>query len=255
MEGYTDYFNDWITCKNDNYKVLRDMFILADKGFGQRIEIEQNESTGEQFELQYLKDHFDDNLAEIEKNWKNAYREDELRKMACLTKGNILLRKGQYLGERFFASQEYYQQACVVLEQCYMPDQTDFLDLMIQLNLGKYFRNMGKHNQRSDYRRALDEFEDIKKKIGEYPVPGSWEEHIRLEAMVNIGRTHRHLYHLKSAKKILLDMLAEIMVHSGEEIRINFPIVGGNLPVITYSGVPGMQYAISSSGISSSTPA
>lgn len=223
MKGYTDYFDGWIDGKDVKYKNLRNMFITADKGFGQRMEIEQEENLENQSKL-FIQRYFDENLAKIDRDWKEVYGEGELRKMACLTKGNILLRKGQYLGERFLASQEYYQQACIILEQCYMPDQGEFLDLMIQLNLGKYFRNMGKHNQRSDYRRALDEFEDIIKiikTIKEYPVSGSWEEHIRLEAMVNIGRTHRHLYQLKEAKKTLLDMIAEITVHSGEEIKIN----------------------------------
>ncbi len=219
MKGYTDYFDGWINCKDDNYKNLRDMFIAADEGFGQRMEIEQKQKENPSKLL--IQKYFDENLAKIDANWKEVYCGGELRKMACLTKGNILLRKGQYRGERFLTSQEYYQQACIILEQCYVPDQKEFLDLMIQLNLGKYFRNMGKHNQRSDYRRALDEFEDIIKKISKYPLPGSWEEHIRLEAMVNIGRTHRHLYQLKEAKKTLLDMIAEITVHSGEEIKIN----------------------------------
>lgn len=222
MEGYTDYFDGWINCKDDNYHILRDMFVTADKGFGQRIDIEQKEETEKSPDLNFLiRNYFDENLEKIDKDWKSVYCEGELRKMACLTKGNILLRKGQYLGERFFPSQIYYQQACIVLEQCYMPGEKDFLDLMIQLNLGKYFRNMGKHNQRSDYRRALDEFEDIKKTIGSHPTPGSWEEHIRLETMVNIGRTHRHLYHLKKAKTTLLNTIAEIIVHSGKKLEIN----------------------------------
>lgn len=222
MEGYTDYFDGWINDKDDSYKALRNMFIKADKGFGQRMEIAQEEKTEDLSESNpFIQNYFNENLAKIDKDWKSIYGKGELRKMACLTKGNILLRKGQYLGERFLASQKYYQQACIVLEQCYMPDERDFLNLMIQLNLGKYFRNMGKHNQRSDYRRALDEFEDITKKIGEHPIPGSWQEHIRLETMVNIGRTHRHLYHLKKAKQTLLDTIAEILVHSDDTIKIN----------------------------------
>lgn len=210
MEGYIDYFDGWIDDKAKEYKELQQMFQKADERFGQRLEADPKD----------VEKYFDKCLKKIDEDMKSD-QDEELRKMICLTKGNILLRKGQYLGERFFSSQKCYQQACIVLEQCYTPNETDFLNLMIQLNLGKYFRNMGKHNQRSDYRRALDEFVDIKKKIDRHPTPSYWEEHIRLEAMVNIGRTQRHLYHLKKAKQTLLDLLVQILAHSGEEIVID----------------------------------
>ncbi|WP_286154038.1 hypothetical protein, partial [Sporofaciens musculi] len=56
------------------------------------------------------------------------------KKMLHLTKGNVLLRYGQYMGEHFYDPSEYYHQACIILKQIYDPDSDDFLDLMLQLN-------------------------------------------------------------------------------------------------------------------------
>lgn len=223
-----DYFEGW-TVKNSRYeediKLLQEMYKTADKGFSARYDNEDSKES--------LKKYFRDNLEIIEEKWGEDQnrREDmdiiTLKKMVHLTKGNILLREGQYLGEHFFDPLECYHQACVVLEQVYNPEEDEFLDLMIQLNLGRYFRNMGKHNQRSDYWRALDEFREIKRKI-EKGVSGNgdnklslWETHIWLETTVNIGRAERYLYHLKEAKKCFLGIIKILLRKLNKEIKIN----------------------------------
>ena len=216
---YIDYFQDWIQGKNHEYKKLQNMFRKADEGFHLRFgdNYQNAGNTDEQDE------YFKGNLKKIDEEW-DTYTEDSLRKMAYLTKGNILLRMGQYLGEHFCAPQQWYQQACVVLEQGYDPAKSDFLNLMMQLNLGKYFRNMGKHNTRSDYWRALDEFKEIKKKIDskhEQDGFSRWETHIWLEAMVNEGIVERYLYHLEEAKELFLDMINLLLRLFSINISIN----------------------------------
>ncbi len=172
----------------------------------------------------FLYEHFEKNLNMLNENWA-AYQEDNtLNKLAHLTKGNILLTEGQCIGEHFYDDpQKYYHQACVILEHRYDPENYDFLDLMIQLNLGKYFRNMGKHNHRSDYLRAQDEFEKVKLKINNNSKDKfePWETHIWLEAEINIGWTERYLYHLKEAKICFLNMLKLLSNISGKNISIN----------------------------------
>lgn len=92
----------------------------------------------------------------------------------------------------------------ILLEQSFEPEKRDFLNLMVQLNLGKHFRNIGKYGQRSDYRRAKDEFKSVKAKLCARETGKEafalWETHLWLEASVNIGRAERYLYHLKKAK-------------------------------------------------------
>ena len=218
MGAYMDYFQDWIQGKNQTYKKLQYMFRMADEGFGMRFGNENKNMT----HADVLDKFFVENLKTIEKEW-DTYQE-ELKKMAYLTKGNILLRKGQYLGEHFCAPQKWYQQACVVLEQGYDPEETDFLNLMMQLNLGKYFRNMGRHHTRSDYLRAKDEFKEVIEKIDskhKHDTFSRWETHIWLEAMVNMGRVERYLYHLEEAKELFLHMISLLLPLSPISISIN----------------------------------
>ena len=130
--------------------------------------------------------------------------------MKDIVKANILLRRGQVEAEYFIDPTDDYHLACVILEQLYEQRESnnaDFLEFLIQLNLGKYFRNMGMYNHRSDfYWRAYDEFNnllgkllstiDTKSEKNKEP----WKDYIWLEAMMNLSRTEIYLYHLKSAK-------------------------------------------------------
>lgn len=135
---------------------------------------------------------------------------NDVERMKGVVKANILLRRGQVKADSFIDPTDDYQRACVILEQLYEQRESknaDFLEFLIQLNLGKYFRNMGMYNHRSDfYWRAYDEFNnllgkllstiDTKSEKNKEP----WKDYIWLEAMMNLSRTEIYLYHLKSAK-------------------------------------------------------
>ena len=41
-------------------------------------------------------------LEDLEQNWNSYQKSEDLRKLAHLVKGNVLLRRGQVLGEYFF---------------------------------------------------------------------------------------------------------------------------------------------------------
>lgn len=252
MYKYKDYFKTWMEnleklgnieeTQKKNYNNLRQWYKEADEGFNARflspeeqpnINSEDNANSKPQDETKttpkmnikdFLDEHFEKNLNILNENWAAYQEDDTLNKLAHLTKGNILLAEGQCIGEHFYDDpQKYYHQACVILEHQYDPENYDFLDLMIQLNLGKYFRNMGKHNHRSDYLRAQDEFEKVKAKINNNSKDKfePWETHIWLEAEINIGWTERYLYHLKEAKICFLNMIKLLSHISGKNISIN----------------------------------
>lgn len=127
-----------------------------------------------------------------------------LNRMAQLAKANTYLRKGQYRDERFLESKSCYQKAVVLLEQIFEPDADTDLDFLIQLNLGKYFRNIAKHGRRSDYWRALDEFISVKTRIERLMKNGCeltmFRTQLWMDAVVNIGRAQKYLYQLEEAK-------------------------------------------------------
>ncbi len=230
------YFKDWM---NENgrihQKILADLheeYQRADGYYSLRFDSFEDATVinrQQDFET-ILKKIGEIELALSEFKKKNKEKNNPYltyKKMLHLTKGNVLLRYGQYMGEHFYDPSEYYHQACIILKQIYDPDSDDFLDLMLQLNLGKYFRNLGKHNQRNDYWRALDEFEEVEKKIkaktegrsiGENEL---WKIHIWLETRMNIGRAHRYLYHIQKAKSCFLEITKGILTEWNKKIPIN----------------------------------
>lgn len=135
---------------------------------------------------------------------------DIVETMKDIVKANILLRRGQVEADYFIDPTDDYHLACVILEQLYEQRESknaDFLEFLIQLNLGKYFRNMGMYNHRSDfYWRAYDEFNNLLGKLLSTIDSKSeknkepWKDYIWLEAMMNLSRTEIYLYHLKAAK-------------------------------------------------------
>lgn len=110
MKEYKDYFTKWLEGKPGEFKLLQTMYDRAEAGFESRFE---DDCTIEEA----LDKYFNNNLKKIEKEWDTYQQDDELKKMAHLTKGHILLRKGQYQGERFLNPQDCYQQACIVLRR------------------------------------------------------------------------------------------------------------------------------------------
>ncbi len=218
MEDYKRYFTKWLERRPDKasekYRALQrmqEMYDRAEEGFDNRFEDPNNFN---------MVEDCNESLKKLEAEWKVYQQDPELKKMAYLTKGHILLRKGQYQGEKFFDPQDCYQQACIVLRQGYDPKGTDFLNLLIQLTLGKYFCATAKHNQRSDYRRALDEFREVRKKIedsreGRF---SDWDTHLWLDASVYMGIAERYLYRLKSAKIQFLRIIRLILEMSRNEL-------------------------------------
>lgn len=144
---------------------------------------------------------------------------NDIERLKGIVKANILLRRGQVKADSFIDPTDDYQQACVILEQLYEqrePEKADFLEFLIQLNLGKYFRNMGMYMHRSDYYwRSYDEFENILDKLVKIQKDDStsdseithekqsWRAFIWLEAAMNLSRSELYLYNLKNAKRHL----------------------------------------------------
>ncbi len=230
MDAYKDYFSSWFTSNgrpiSKEWQDLIYKYNDADDQLSYRI----NQDSGREskpnalkennsgIDEAYIEKHFEKPLQEINAKWDSYQKEPELKQMAHLTKGNILLREGQYLGLYFHDPHECYQQSCVILEQNFDPDAKDFFNLMIQLNLGRHFQNLARCNQRSEYWRALDEFKEIKDKIetssqGRFNL---WETHLWLEAEVNIGQTERYLYLLQQSKKHLQHLVQKLSCLCGE---------------------------------------
>ena len=245
MENYKDYFRGWITNCDKEYVELKNLNDMANADFDNRfkdsLSARANDAgsinspqTAPSDKIQkgipegldsFTKslNNFTNNLEILEKNWNSYQKSDGLRKMAHLTKSHLLLREGQYRGEHFLDPQGQYQQACILLEQEYEPGKADFLNLMLQLHLGKYFCATARHNQRSDYLRALDEFSEIRRTI-----EGSanhrltlWQTHIWLEANIQLGSTLRHLYRLREAKLCFLHLLVQLARLHPDHISIN----------------------------------
>ncbi len=182
-----------------------DAFSETEAVFGERKE-EWEEKEEEYREIEKkLPDKPAENASEYEKKI--------FKKMQHLTKSNLFLRKGQTKDEYFFDPENLYDEAAILLEQVFEPDQYNPLDLMIKVNLGKYFRNKGKHGRRSNYWRALDEFQEVRfaieKHEGDTQLCG-WETHLWLEAMANIGRAYRYLYQLEAAERYFLKVCSLI---------------------------------------------
>ena len=187
-----DYTPSW-------WETFADAFSETEVVFGERKE----EWEEKEEEYREIEKKLPDELADV----TDEYEKKIFKKMQYLTKSNLLLRKGQTKDEYFFDPENLYDEAAILLEQVFEPDQYNPLDLMIKLNLGKYFRNKGKHGRRSNYWRALDEFKEIrfaieKHKGGEQLC--GWETHLWLEAMANIGRSYRYLYQLEIAETYFL---------------------------------------------------
>lgn len=128
-------------------------------------------------------------------------------KVKHVVQANILLRRGQVKANQFIDPSDDYQMACTILAQYYKnTPKTDFefLDGLIQLNLGKYFRNMGMYSHRSDcFLRALDEFENLLQLLAvliKQQNAQPWHIYLWLEASMNLIRTELYLNKTKDAK-------------------------------------------------------
>lgn len=224
-----DYFENWIY--NNESKSMEEKLIKHYKDADDIFRNRCADGGATKFE-KILKD--------IESNWEKYQETEYTRKLAHLTKANVLLRRGHFRNERFLSSKKDFQEALVLLEREFDPEwemlpgnngitQRDMLNLMIQMNLGKYFRNVGKNGRRSDLERALDEFKCIRNKIKERCAGkdkwSQWETHMWLEATTNIGRVNKSLYYLQGAKTCfweIIKMLVPLYSDKSEVIIRNF---------------------------------
>lgn len=111
-----DYFNDWnsqynINARNDKeqWLHLQHLFKKADNQFSDRFGqpdepdplSDKNNSSSNSNDKKPADRIFLNILEDLEQNWNSYQKSEDLRKLAHLVKGNILLRRGQVLGEYF----------------------------------------------------------------------------------------------------------------------------------------------------------
>lgn len=202
----------WANSVKVDDEVRKDLIILL------QVYRLTNDCYDKRFEGVNRRNKLTDYLRVLDSNSKSCNQNKDIERMMGVVKANILLRSGQVKADSFIDPTDDYQQACIILEQLYEqrePEKADFLEFLIQLNLGKYFRNMGMYMHRSDYYwRAYDEFENILDKVAknqkddsnsdsEIHENQSWRAFIWLEAAMNLSRSELYLYNLKNAKRHL----------------------------------------------------
>lgn len=218
---FIDYLDEgWITDKRNS---LERIYNTADDLFNRRFRT--TEDSDSQNKNQAEDDEgikFDKLIELITQKPKlgsiDSAHETELNKLKLLTLGNLWLRKGQYLDETFRDSRECYLNAAAFLWQVYDDQEYTLDNLLICMNLGKYFRNKGKLGRRSNYISAEKEFNNIIRRIeaqGENSNKGTldtWEYHLWLEARINIGRIQKSQYNLKEAKDDLWEIVRYLLL-------------------------------------------
>ncbi|MCC8051172.1 MAG: tetratricopeptide repeat protein [Clostridiales bacterium] len=162
---------------------------------------------------------------------------DELQKLECLARGNLLLRKGQYLNERFRNASAILRQGSEILIRSWDSNQDTELDMLIRLNIGKYFRDMGKQKQRQYYYdRALEEFRKLTEQLEaektntaaglvrmeETTAAGKKEFrlHLWMDAKMNVGRLQKDLYQLDDAKRCFLGFIRTLLPLCSLQMRM-----------------------------------
>lgn len=191
---------------------LKGIFDAAENQYGQRI----NEEEKSKWYERYLKKV--DEMWERKKRGLSGLELEETEKLFHLVKGNLLLRKGQNQDELFTSSRETYQEALKYLRRHIKQEaeEPDTVDLLIQLSLGKYFRNLAHREKRSNYYMALHEFEKVEQwvKAGKGE-GGRMRTQIWLDVRVNTGRAYKNLYNLKQARIIFLEIVYGIGNRAG----------------------------------------
>ena len=189
------------------------------------------------------KEKYDDLVKEMDKKWKELWEGKEpvpeLEKLHCLVKGNLLLRKGQREDELFEDSTESYRRAVELLRRYAEQKERkwDTVDLLIQLSLGKYFRNLGHCEKRSNYYIAIHELKKIRQWIEENTEELDRERtQIWLDVVVNIGRAHKNLYELGEAKRYFWEIVHRIGEKVGDTVEIKLQQEEGLNPMEDASG-------------------
>lgn len=208
----------------------------ADTVFGKRFveneESEENEKKIEEFDkmLQKLASQTQQQTAQVQQPTSQVerHRVPEAEKLRDLAIANLYLRKGQCRDESFYDPQECYKQAAALLWKLFEKNGSTPTDLLIHLNIGKYFRNIGKRGHRSDSERALDEFRSVKEKLSCRLKSDVFSGHaltqamhLLLDAEVNIGRVSLDIYYLDEAKTSFLRILRYLSPCMDEEKQRN----------------------------------
>lgn len=217
-----DFFYDWDfeaedSWQRSNAEWLMGMYKKADEVFHERYN--KREAFRE----------FEKMLRELEGKRKSLKSDNVyLLRLAYLAEGNVYLRRGQYEEERFQDSQEDFRKAVNFLSQA-LPviskEEEDRLSLLVRIDLGRYFRTMGRsHGERRYFERALSEFKTVCKEIRNVCRKNDglkgWQIHLWMTATMNIGRVYKYQYRLTDAKECFekaANLLMPVYLESAEE--------------------------------------
>lgn len=205
-------FQQLSTKKNSD--VLHILYNMTDELYGQRL---KNQKDIEEIYKNYLW-YIDKKIIDTPENDT---------KLSLLVKGNIYLRLGQLRSEAFETTEEEYTHALKCLEigsriTSYQNTQNSVFTetaLLLSLNLGKYFRNIGKSGHKNYFQTAIDKFSEIKKLLEERWAREKskqvWEVHLWLDVVVNLGRVKENFYYDDDFRKNLADTFPEPLIYYG----------------------------------------
>lgn len=232
MKDFFDAANEDGVLQASLKKIYNEADVLFDKRFTFETKGEEGEEQKADAKIQGIDakiEEFTIKMKEVDQELKKAgeqtdqkkeLSDPEIQKMICLTKGNILLRKGQCEDEWLLDSRESYQKAVQQLMLAYEPEKETPTDLLIRLELAKFLRNSGKHRRKDDYEYAYGEFAAIKdcldRKMKEEDL-NRREIHLWLDTWVNMGRAKKNLYELDAAGECFWKILRLLASFSNKD--------------------------------------
>lgn len=219
---------------------LHILYNTTDELYGQRL---QNQKDIEKIYKKYLV-YIDEMMP--------CASEDDI-KLALLVKSNIFLRLGQLRSEAFERTEEEYAQAakCLELGSKIMPDRNTLdsvftkTDLLLSLNLGKYFRNIGKSGHKNYFQTAVNIFDEIKLQLEnrwkQVKSKQIWEVHLWLDVTVNLGRVKENFYYDNSPEASAETFPAPLMYY-GAIAGLTAQLLKNNLFSDTYKKITCLKY-------------
>lgn len=219
---------------------LHILYNTTDELYGQRL---QNQKDIEKIYKKYL--------VYIDEMMPGA-SEDDI-KLALLVKSNIFLRLGQLRSEAFERTEEEYAQAakCLELGSKIMPDRNTpdsvftKTDLLLSLNLGKYFRNIGKSGHKNYFQTAVNIFDEIKLQLEnrwkQVKSKQIWEVHLWLDVTVNLGQVKENFYYDNSPEASAETFPAPLMYY-GAIAGLTAQLLKNNLFSDTYKKITCLKY-------------
>lgn len=149
-------------------------------------------------------------------------KNEEIRVLFHLTRGNICLRISQYYFHNYnLKKSEFWEnrameilwhgkQAAAILRDSTSDNTIDLYLRLIRLNLAKYYRDYARKNRRSDLDVALNEFQCIREGV-ERKLENISEEKLKrpytliwMESILNIVYIFRRKYQAKKAERAML---------------------------------------------------